>query len=130
MPILSYPQNNAVRMLMLKTTLNPPCPSNLNPLPRPFVVTPQHRPARAVRLDQLQLQLRAQHEVLRALRVDGREQVERLGEPLVVRRREVEGDRLRGEGDLGFFLVDLLQVEGGVDRGGGLVEVGPRKHVR
>lgn len=105
--------------------LGPSGAPNLNPLPRPLVVAAQHRPAGPVRLDQGQLQLGAQHAELRLFRVDRREQLVGVGEPLVVGRRQVEGDGGGAELDRGLGLVDFLEVQRDVDGGGSLVEVVP-----
>lgn len=104
---------------------SPPSITNLNPLPGPLIVAAQHRPAGPVRLDQGQLKLSAQHAELRLFGVDRREQRVGVGVAFVVGRRQVEGDGVRGELDLGPGLVDFLEVERDVDGGGCLVEIVP-----
>lgn len=99
--------------------------SNLDALPIPLIIAAQHRPAGAIALDELQIQLGAQDAERRLLRVNGRKQCICILVPLVVRGGEVEDDRVRAELNLGAFLVDFLEVEGDVDSGGSLVEIIP-----
>lgn len=99
--------------------------SNLDACAIPLIITAQHRPAGAIALDELQIQLGAQHAERRLLRVNRRKQRISILVALVVRGREVEDDRVGLEFHLGAFLVDFLQVEGDVDCGGGLVEITP-----
>lgn len=102
------------------------CPAsiaNLNPLPSPFVVAAQYRPARSIRLDQREFQLGTQHPELRLFGVNWRKQRVCILEPLVVRSREVEVERGRREVDFGVGLVDFLEVKRDVHRCWGLVKV-------
>lgn len=99
--------------------------SNLDALPIPLIIAAQHRPAGAIALDELQIQLGAQDAERGLLRVNGRKQSICILVPLVVRGGEVEDDRVRAELNLGAFLVNFLEVEGNVDSGGSLVEIIP-----
>lgn len=107
-----------------RTKLSPPRLPNLDDLARPPLVSPQHRPARSISLDERHLQLGA-HDLERTCPgVD--EAVEGNGglEALLVRGRKVELDRVRGrelDGRLGG--VDLLEVERDDDGCCRLVEI-------
>lgn len=106
-------------------SLCPACLSDLDPLSAPWVIASQDRPACSVRLRQRQFQFRAQHPVLRFLRVNRRKERVCIFVPPVICSREIEVDRGRSEVDSGLILVDLLQVERDIDRRGRLVEIVP-----
>lgn len=103
--------------------LHPPRPPHLQNLPRQPIVRPQHRPARAIRLDERQLELRAQDAERAARGVDGAVERERGRVALAVGGGEVEVDVRGGKGNGRGFLDDFFEVEGRYDRRAGLVEV-------
>lgn len=96
----------------------------MNNLAGTRIVNAQDRPALAVGLVQLKLELGAHDLVRGRFGVDGAEEAQVGGVALAVGGAQVEGDAVGAQGDGAGFLVDLLEEEGGDDRGGGLVEVG------
>lgn len=96
---------------LITAKLCPTSIANLNPLSSPLGVAAQYRPARSIRFDQREFQLGTQHSKLRPFGVNWREQRVCILEPLVIRSREVEVDRGRGEVDFGVGLVDFLEVK-------------------
>lgn len=104
------------------------CPTsitNLDALASPLIILAQHRPPSLIRLDKRELQLGAQHPEARLFSVDRSKELIGILVALVIHSRQVELDLVRGELNDGTLLVDLLQVEGDVDGGGGLVEIVP-----
>jgi hypothetical protein len=105
------------------TASNSPCTPNLNQLASRLIIRPQHWPARPVRFDKRQLQLRAQDPKLALVGFYVAEECEGGRVALAVSGPQIEVHECGFEGDGRGGLVDLFEVEGGDYRGGGLVVV-------
>ena len=121
--VSSSSTDDAYKYQVLLYISSPSSIPNLDPFPTPPIVAAQHRPARPVRLDQRQLELRAQHPEPRLLHINRRKQVVGILVSLVIGGRQIKLDGLRGELHSGPVLVDLFQVKRGVHGRRRLVEV-------